>query len=219
MTTEAQKTELLEDFQKYLERERPEAIAHQEQPDLNTLLGEMAGLKAEVKVESRQFKNTLDTLNLALETVQQDNKQFATELAAAADRQAQQETELMRTLMLEMVDMYERLSTGAEVLQNYRSVKTLFKQSRKKDVHFIERFREGQLMTIRRFEKLLQSYQVRAIECVGKMLDPLTMSAVETGVDTALNNGIVLQELRKGFLYQDKVLRVAEVKVNKTEAG
>lgn len=219
MTTEAQKTELLEDFQKYLQQEHPESLAQHDQPDLNTLLGELTGLKTEVKAESRQFKNTLDTLSSALDTVQEDNKALSAELAAYTDRQAQQQTDIMRTMLLEMVDIYDRLSTGVDVLQNYRPVKALFKHSRQKDIRFIERFTEGQQMTIRRFEQLLQGHQVRAIECVGKLLDPVTMSAVETGEDTNLNNGIVLQELRKGFLYQDQVLRLAEVKVNKTKAG
>ena len=219
MTIEAQKTELLEDFQKYLEQEYPESLANNEQPDLSTLLGELAGLKAEVKAESRQFKNTLDTLSSTLETVQDTNKALTTELTTNIERQAQQQAEIMRTMLLEMVDIYDRLSTGMDVLQNYRPVKALFKHSRKKDVRFIERFREGQLMTLKRFEKLLQAHQVRVIECVGKLLDPVTMSAVETGEDAKLNNGIVLQELRKGFLYQDQVLRLAEVKVNKIKAG
>ena len=219
MTTEAQKTELLEDFQKYLQQEPPESLVTHEQPDLNTLLGELTGLKTEVKAESRQFKNTLDTLSSALDTVQDDNKALSTELAAYTERQVQQQTETMRNMLLEMVDIYDRLSTGVDVLQNYRPVNALFKNSRQQDIHFIERFREGQLMTIKRFEQLLQGHQVKAIECVGKLLDPVTMSAVETGEDTKLNNGIVLQELRKGFLYKDQVLRLAEVKVNKTMAG
>ena len=219
MTIEAQKIELLEDFQKYLEQEHPESLANHEQPDLNTLLGELTGLKAEVKAESRQFKNTLDTLSSTLETVQDTNKALTTELATNIERQAQQQAEIMRTMLLEMVDIYDRLTTGVDVLQNYRPVKALFKHSRKKDVRFIERFREGQLMTLKRFEKLLQAHQVRVIECVGKLLDPVTMSAVETGEDAKLNNGIVLQELRKGFLYQDQVLRLAEVKVNKIKNG
>ncbi len=218
MTTEVQKTELLEDFQKYLEQDI-EPLAHPQQPDLHSLLSEITGLKAEVKVESRQFKNTLDTLSSALETVQEDNKALSTELAAYSERQAQQQTETMRGMLLEMVDIYDRLNTGVDVLQKHRPVKALFKQSRKKDVQFIKSFREGQLMTIKRFDKLLQSHQVRAIECVGKLLDPLTMSAVETGEDSKLNNGIVLQELRKGFLYKNQILRLAEVKVNKIKAG
>ena len=70
-------------------------------------------------------------------------------------------------------------------------------------------------MTLRRFEQLLHEHQVKAIECVGKLLDPMSMKAVETASDADIDNGMVLEELRKGFLYQDQVLRLAEVKVNK----
>lgn len=215
MTTDAQKTELLDFFQKYLEQDRPETYMADEQPDLNTLLVELTGLKTEVKAESRQFKNTLDTLSSALNTVQDDNQSLATELAAYSQRLEQQQADIMRTMLLEIIDIYDRLSNGVDVLQNYSPVNALFKHSRKKDVHFIERFKDGQLMTVRRFEQLLQRYQVRAIDCVGKLLDPVSMSAVEISHDSEFENGIVLEDLRKGFMFKGQVLRLAEVKVNK----
>jgi molecular chaperone GrpE len=218
MTTEAQKNELLEDFRNYLEQSKLEQLAASEQPDLNTLLSEMAGLKTEVKAESRQFKSTLDTLASALTAVQDDNKTLSAELAVHTERLEQQQREIMRTVLLDIVDIYDRLSTGLEVLQNYRPLASLFSHSKDKDVRFIKRFQEGQVMTIRRFAQLLQRYQVRTIDCVGKLLDPVTMTAVETGHDPKLENGIVLEELRKGFLLQDQVLRLAEVKVNKINA-
>jgi molecular chaperone GrpE len=217
MTTDAQKNELLEDFRNYLEQSRLEAFAVQEQPDLHTLLSEMAGLKTEVKAESRQFKSTLDTLSSALTTVQEDNKTLAAELAAHAERMEQQQRQIMRTMLLDIVEIYDRLTAGLEALQNYRPVSSLFKRSRDQDVRFIRHFKEGQAMTVRRFEQLLQQYQVRPIDCVGQLFDPVTMSAIETGYDPKLENGIVLEELRKGFLLQDQVLRLAEVKVNKNQ--
>jgi molecular chaperone GrpE len=216
MTSEAQKSELLEDFRNYLEQAEWDQLDFSEQPSLDTLLTEMAGLKMEVKAESRQFKNTLDALSSALTTVQEDNKTLSAELAGHGARLEQQQRETLRTVLLDVVDIYDRLTTGLEVLQNYRPVSSLFKKSRDKDIVFIKRFTEGQLMTIKRFDQLLQRYQVRAIDCVGKLLDPLTMSAVETGHDAKRENGIVLEELRKGFLFQGRVLRLAEVKVNKT---
>lgn len=219
MTTDAQKNELLEDFRSYLEQSRLEPFTGQEQPDLATLLTEMAGLKAEVKAESRQFKSTLDTLGSALAAVQDDNKTLAAELAAQAERLERQQSQMMRTVLLDIIDIYDRLTSGLEALQNYRPVASLFKHSREQDVRFIRRFREGQAMTVRRFEQLLHRYQVRPIDCIGQLFDPVAMSAVETGHDPKRENGIVLAELRKGFLFQDQVLRLAEVKVNKTTLG
>ncbi|MGR8933989.1 MAG: nucleotide exchange factor GrpE [Gammaproteobacteria bacterium] len=216
MTTEAQKIDLLEDFRNYLQQSKLESPLLGEQPDLSTLLAEMAGLKAEVKAESRQFKNTLDTLNSALDAVQEDKKTLATELAAQAERLEQQQRDAMRGLLLEIVDIYDRLTTGLDVLQNYRPAASLFKHSKKQDIRFIKDLQEGQAMTTRRFEQLLLRYQVRAIACIGNPLDPVTMSAVETTHDPSLANGIVVEELRKGFLFHDQVLRLAEVKVNKS---
>lgn len=215
MTTETEKIELLEEFQSYLAQNPATTFAVQEPPDLHTLLSELTGLKTEVKLESRQFKNTLDTLGSALATVQEDNKALSAEVELYQQRLEQQQADMMRAMLLEMIDLYDRLSNGVALLHNYRPVKSLFKQSRKKDVRFIERFKEGQLMTIRRFEQLLHSYQVRAIDCAGKLLDPVTMNAVETDCDPKHSNGIVLEELRKGFLFKDQVLRLADVKVNK----
>ena len=219
MTTDIQKTELLEDFQKYLQQDQQVRLTAGDQPDMNTLLAELTALKTEVKAQSRQFKNTLDTLSSALDMAQDNNKMLATELLGQAEKQEQQHAEFMRLMLLEMVDLYDRLANGATVLQNYQPINALFNHSRKKDVRFIERFKEGQLMTIKRFEQLLHSHQVREIECVGKLLDPMTMIAIETDDNPKHLNGMVLEELRKGFLYQDQVLRLAEVKVNKTKAG
>jgi molecular chaperone GrpE len=218
MTTDTQTNQLLEDFRTYLEQSRPELLAAEEQPDLNTLLTEMAGLKTEVKAESRQFKSTLDTLGSALATVQEDNKALSAELARHAERLEQQQRQIMRAVLLDIVDIYDRLTTGLEVLRNYQPVASLFKHSRDHDVRFIRQFREGQEMTVRRFEQFLERYQVRPLDCVGQMLDPVTMTAVETGYHPKFENGIVLEELRKGFLFQDQVLRLAEVKVNKINA-
>jgi len=219
MSTESQKNELLEQFQQYLDQNKQGSIAPNAQPDLNTLLSEMTSLKTEVKTESRHYKTTVDTLSSALLTVQDDNKTLSIQLDEKTKKLEQQRLELTKTMLLDIIDIYDRVTTGADVLQKYRPITSLFKKSRVKDVRVIKRFNEGQKMTIKRFDQLFQKHQVRIIECIGKPLDPTIMSAVETGHDTTQANGIVLEELRKGFYFQDQVLRLAEVKVNKTNSG
>jgi molecular chaperone GrpE len=213
--SDTQKSSLLEEFQTYLEQTDLAHTLSTEQPDLSTLLGEMAGLKSEVKAESRHFKSTLDTLNIALAALQTDNKALIDELAIHSERLQQMRNETLRTVLLEIVDIYDRLSVGFGVLQNYRPVSSLFNHSKKQDVRFIKSFKEGQSMTLKRFEQLLQRHNVYAIDCIGKLLDPRTMSAVEIDHNPELDNGIVIEELRKGFLFEEDVLRLAEVKVNK----
>ncbi len=218
MSTEIQNNDLLEEFQKFLEQSTESGFNPGEQPDLNTLLIEMAGLKSEVKAESRQFKNTLDTLGTALAAVQEDNKTLTDELRASSERMQKRQDEVLRTLLLELVDIHDRLLGSLETLRNYRPATALFRRSRKKDADFIRQLQEGQAMTVRRFAQLLQRHHVTPVDCIDRQFDPVTMHAVETGCDPERENGIVREELRKGFLLHGQVLRLAEVRVNKTES-
>ncbi len=218
MSTEQQQHALLEEFRVYLEQRQLEQAAIPDQVDLATLLAEMAALKTEVKTESRQFKNSLDTLTDAVSTLKDANQALSAELSGHQETLARQRTEITRGLLLEMIDIYDRLNSGLEILQRYRPLHALFRHSRDEDVRFITSFKAGQIMTLERFQQYLQRHHVRALDCVGRMFDPAGMIAVETGHDPGLKHGIVLQELRKGFLFQDQVLRLAEVKVNKIQS-
>ncbi len=216
MSEEIEKNELLAEFQNYLQQSNLDSFATNEQADLNTLLSELTALKTEVKAESRQFKNTLETLSSTLITVQAENKALSAEHVENTLRLEQQQTELIRTMLLDFVDIYDRLVLGSNVLHNYQAVDSLFKHSQKKDIKFISRFKQGQGMTVKRFEQLLQRYHVYPIDCLGEFFDPQTMRAVDTACFAKIENGIVMEELRTGFLIQDQVLRLAEVRVNKT---
>lgn len=69
-------------------------------------------------------------------------------------------------------------------------------------------------ISISQFIDVLKQQGVKKIETVGKKFDPLLMEAIEvkTGAE-----GMVLEELRGGYLLYDRVLRVAEVIVGKGE--
>ncbi len=215
MTTENPQDALLSALQQYLQETDFAHLTSIEQPDLTTLFSDLTGLKTEVKAESRQFKATLDALSEAVETLKTDNHALTTELAAASERLQQQRKEVERSLLLEWVDIYDRLSEGYKALQNYRPVDALFNHSKKQDVRFIESFAQGQEITLKRLEQLLQRRRVSVIDCVGKPFDAHTMTTIAIGNDKQFDNGIVLEELRKGFLFDGQVLRLAEVKVNK----
>ncbi len=215
MNSDSTENDLLKEFENYLKQTNLENLPMGDQPDLNTVLAEISGLKTEVKLESRQFKKTLESLDSTLTSLQEDNRVLAKQLEESKQRLETQQNELITTMLLEMLELYDRLSEGLTMLKKYQPVKTLFKSSRKKDIRVIHRFKEGQGMTIRRLEQLLWQYKVRPMECVGKQFDPGKMRAVATAFDPGLDNGKVVEELRRGFFFQDQVLRLAEVKVNK----
>jgi molecular chaperone GrpE len=215
MTPETPQDELLAALQQYLQETDFAHLTAIDQPDLTTLFSDLAGLKTEVKAESRQFKATLDSLSDSVETLKADNQSLAGELAKANERLQQQRRDVERSMLLEWLDIYDRLSAGYEALQNYNPVDGLFRHSKPQDVRFVAGVAEGQEITLKRLEQMLQRRRVIAIDCVGKPFDAQTMTTVAIGNDPTRENAVVLEELRKGFLIEDQVLRLAEVKVNK----
>lgn len=81
-----------------------------------------------------------------------------------------------------------------------------------------EKFLEGFRMIYDNLISILTSKGVVEIECFHKEFDPNIMNAVVTGNDPELENNVVLEVLQKGYMYQDKILRPAMVKVNEKES-
>ena len=77
-----------------------------------------------------------------------------------------------------------------------------------------EKFLEGFKMIYDNLRNILLSKGVTEIECLHKEFDPSTMNAVMTYTNNDFANNIVLDVLQKGYMYQDKILRPAMVKVN-----
>jgi molecular chaperone GrpE len=72
-------------------------------------------------------------------------------------------------------------------------------------------------MTLRRIDKLLADRRIVATETVGRPFDPRLAAAVATIEDPAVADGIVVEEVRPGFLWQSELLRPAEVIVAKRD--
>ena len=71
---------------------------------------------------------------------------------------------------------------------------------------------EGLSLGIKQFQDLLKNENVERIETLGKNFDPNLMECIET-VDG--EEGIVIEEIRAGYMLYDKVLRPAQVAVGK----
>ncbi len=209
------KTQLLEQFSNYLET--VELETETEQTDLYTLFSEMAALRGEVKIESRQFKNALGDFKIGFDTLRQSHEELKKELDNYRSQLETQRTQITRTLLLEFLEVYDRLSAGEKILETYQPVTALFNSSTKQDKQFIRSIKEGQMMSLRRLEQLLAHHEVNTIEVLNQPLDPYSMTAIEIAHDPTIDDGIVVEELRKGFKWQDEILRLAEVKVNKQE--
>lgn len=61
---------------------------------------------------------------------------------------------------------------------------------------------------------LLNNMGVHEIEALGKQFDPNTMEAIMTANILEEEQNVVVDVMQKGYMYNDKVIRVAMVKVN-----
>jgi len=76
------------------------------------------------------------------------------------------------------------------------------------------KFLEGFRMVYNQTRTLLEKFEVKEIECLGKEFDPTYAQAVVVEKDESQESGVVLEVLQKGYMYKDRVLRLAMVKVN-----
>jgi molecular chaperone GrpE len=82
-----------------------------------------------------------------------------------------------------------------------------------------EAWQEGLRMTVRRLDQLLLDRGVVAMQRVGQPFDPRRARVLATVADTSVAEGTVIEEMRTGFLWNDQVLRTAEVIVSKGGGG
>lgn len=78
----------------------------------------------------------------------------------------------------------------------------------------LSKFLSGFKMIYTNLINILESMDVKVIDCQGLEFDPSTMEAVLTEKDENLPANVVTEVLQKGYTYKDKVIRVAMVKVN-----
>ena len=74
-------------------------------------------------------------------------------------------------------------------------------------------FADGIAMIYNQMTKTLEDLGVKPIDCVGKDFDPNLHNAVMHIEDESLGENVVAEELLKGYMYKDSVLRHSMVKV------
>ena len=72
---------------------------------------------------------------------------------------------------------------------------------------------EGMEKIYKQFRKTLEEAGVKAIEAAGQEFDPNFHNAVMHVDDENLGENVVVEELQKGYLYRDSVVRHSMVKV------
>ncbi len=78
----------------------------------------------------------------------------------------------------------------------------------------VSKFLEGFKMVYTQIKNMLDKFEVKEIEAFGKVFDPTYHQAVMKESNPDKESGIVLEVFQKGYIYKDRVIRPAMVKVN-----
>lgn len=214
---------LIEQFRAYLETQMqndPPEVPDTESadaatPDLFTLLAELAALKNEVKLESRQVKTALDSFRELFDDVRTSHAQTLSEQERRREQTQAAERAAMREQLLEWLDLRDRLQAGHDQSARFRP-RWWARQGRAP--RLIGSLVEGMSMNLRRCDEILARRGVRPLPTLGHMFDPQCMHAVELVCDPHRPQGEVVAEQRSGWLLDDDLLRPAEVVVNRIDS-
>ncbi len=216
---QSQNEQLLAQFENFLQQGEPftseniQTVENAERPiDLYQLFSELSALKAEVKKDARQQKDALGQFTHLLDTLQGGNKQLSQELGRHDNNRNNAVTRAKKDLLGEVIDINDRLQATVASLHHFKPPLMERKASR----DFRLGLQEGLEMTLRRLEQLLNSHEVTTIDAMGQTVDPHTMRVSEVTKNNKQPDGIVLEEIQRGYLYKGKLLRLAEVVANKT---
>ena len=101
-----QKELYIDRFRSYLDSVASNPDDNVEQTDMYSLFVELAALKNEVKLESRQVKNALDEFKKVFELLENTNMQLSEDLKRSQAAQEQQHRSRLRPLLLELLDFW-----------------------------------------------------------------------------------------------------------------
>ena len=188
-----------------------------ETADLFSVLVEMAALRSEVRTESRLVKEALEQFRSVFDSLQASQATLQRELDRARTETRDQGQSALRPLLLDVIDLRDRLVAALTLsaVARPRWHDRLWRWDRSG----VAAWQEGLRMTLRRLDQVLLDRRVVATQLAGLPFDPRLARAIGTAADSSVAEGTVIKEVRAGFLWDDQVLRTAEVIVSKGDAG
>jgi molecular chaperone GrpE len=103
---------------------------------------------------------------------------------------------------------------GESILVDVLDVLDSFERALENPGSELEKFKEGVRLIHKQFVDALGKWDVRGESSVGKEFDPMMYRAIGKAKVEGQKPNIIIGELRKTYLYKDKILRIGEVMVN-----
>ena len=179
-------------------------------------------MKQETKRESKSGVKQ-DSKQEAKDTV----KEFEDQLRKDVDAKAQIILDYENTLKRLQADFENTLKRTHKEKEDYAKVAVAKVLVRFVDIaddldralNILEKTQEGEVktgikMVHSRFHKILSDEGIKSFDSKGKKLDPFMHEVIEMVANDG-PEGIVVEEIQRGYVMKDKVLSAAKVKVSK----
>ncbi|MCM8796365.1 MAG: nucleotide exchange factor GrpE [Candidatus Omnitrophica bacterium] len=114
-------------------------------------------------------------------------------------------------IILELLNILDDLERVVELAEEKRKVEPSNQE------HGLSAFLKGVEMILAHLYEMLKEYGVRPIEAEGKIFDPRYHEALMQVENNNVAEHTVLEELQKGYMLNDKVIRTSKVKVSKKD--
>lgn len=155
--------------------------------------------------KNKKFEEEIERLKVELALKEEKNLRIQAEMMNFKRRKEEETSRMMKyanenvlTSLLPVIDNFER---GLKMDDNDLSDE-------------VSKFLSGFKMIYTEIIGILNKNEVKEIEAEGIEFDPRVHQAVLMEHDDSKPHGVVLEVLQKGYMYKDKVIRPAMVKVN-----
>jgi len=163
----------------------------------------------EEKEEQSQGNIQVEKLRQALENEKKRAEDYLTHLKYVqadfenlkkrTDRQLAEVKEYCtEPIIIDLLDVVDELEMATRAGRNSNSAEALI---------------QGVEMTLKKLKKILEKQQVIPIDCMGKPFDPSKHNAVAKVEKNDVEECTVIEEVRKGYMMKEKVIRPSVVKV------
>ncbi len=183
-------------------------------PDLYSFYEELCVLRGEVRKDARRNHDAFTRFNDALN----DFHTMVKPLVQSTRRIEKEDLKhghvggvSHRELFMPLVELIERVKRIE--MKFSKPPETGFFPSRKKWLAEWETLSQGIVIIRDHFEQLLQGHGITAMHTLSKPFDPACMKAVEIVTSESVEPNTVVEESAGGYLYNDQVIKFAEVKV------
>lgn len=187
------------------ENEKESAPTEEKQtPEANTPEANPEPAKEPEFIEKNADQEKIQELE---EEVRKLKDQYLRVLADAENYKKRINDERIRERKYSAQSLCEKLVGTLDIFDKVLSMKT--------DDEKLKNFLSGFSMINESFKKILEDEGVKKIVSLHQKFDPIYHHAVEVEWDEKQEEGTIIEEFQTGYLFKDRVLRAAMVKVNK----